>query len=220
MDEILQFWKLEKYISFHEAACLIIGKEPSYIDELQYAECIEGLSNYQKVCDKLINDFRTYWEEPIEQEWCKDKELFSYPSYTEFKLGFEDIDEILEINYSLKVKQTAIKEWLGLNNITSIYFDSFGVENSQPSKAKILKMTEVKRKDDVYLAMSFHIKEFESVNNRTPTYQELWEVLKLASIEKWGLKFSNNEIHNEAEKATDYEAFRRRYKRYYPIGNK
>ena len=68
MDEDIQFWKLEKYISFHVGACLIIGKAPLYIDELENAHCFKKLSTYQRVYDKLIDDFRTYWENSVEDE--------------------------------------------------------------------------------------------------------------------------------------------------------
>lgn len=217
MDKKLQYWRLEKYISFHVATCLILDEEPSYVDERLCNPSVAEFPFYQKIYDELINDFRTYLENPQDDKWLNDVEIFAH-SLGRTRFGFDYFEgDSFEIDHTLLVKQTAIKEWLKSKPIKSEYFDSLCMEDKVVVKAgDILKMKEPGKKDDLFKAMLFFIKEFEQENNKTPTYSELWGIFKDSDLSKWDLTFGDNKIKKGTGKHTDYDAFKERFKNYYP----
>ena len=163
---------------------------------------------------QIISDFRSYLNLPLAYEWLKVDELFYDPFLFTRKLGINTlIEEINEgfndesfINSNLEVKQSAIIEWVKLNNLKSCYFDSLIADSNGYTKASILEMKLPGKIDDVCKAMVFFIKDFEKKNSRTPKCQELWSILKVSNLDKWGLEFSQNKIIKSSGIPTDHEA--------------
>lgn len=224
MDNNLQFWRFKEYISFNEAVCLIIDKQPPDHEYDDYGQFLSELSIYINVLDKMISDFRSYLNLPLKYEWLNDDELFYYPFLTGRTLGIETIIEDINdgccdesfITSSLMIKQLAIKKWVKLNNIQSEYFCAQSVEAKQNNNSECLEIKEPKKKDDLYKAMLFYIKEYEDKNNKTPTYAKLWEILQSSNLGDWGLKFCEDKIVKSTGNSVDYQAAEDRYYRYYP----
>ena len=73
--------------------------------------------------------------------------MFSFPS-GKTKYGFDSIDEVLDINGGLMIKQTAIKEWLKLNDLKSAYFDKCIKEVNQEQVQFKKEPQKIKASDD------------------------------------------------------------------------
>jgi len=133
--EDLRFWKLQEFITIHQACMLATGIDPG--NNLFGFEPFIPRSGYEPIKSSLTTKLTEYYYDTLDKKIDKELGLDSLEADQIFcpeniksatHEGGDDNDIAL-----YRIKQTAIRDWLKSEGIYSVYFESISNRESIPA---------------------------------------------------------------------------------------